>query len=60
MKEKILKNLLVSIPSRICLTYNLWTSINTEGFISLTAHFVDLNWKLHRKLLNLLHTNVLF
>ncbi|XP_068504330.1 zinc finger BED domain-containing protein RICESLEEPER 4-like [Phaseolus vulgaris] len=44
IKEKIvLKELLVSIPYRICLTSYLWTSINTEGFISLTAHFVDLN-----------------
>ena len=52
MKEKImLKELLSSIPSRICLTSYLWTSINTEGFISLTAHFVDLNWKLSTKLL---------
>jgi len=44
MKEKLmLKELLASIPSRICLTSNLWISINTDGFISLTAHFVDLN-----------------
>jgi len=32
MKAKImLKELLPSIPSRICLTSDLWTSINTEG-----------------------------
>ncbi|XP_068497713.1 zinc finger BED domain-containing protein RICESLEEPER 4-like [Phaseolus vulgaris] len=31
IKEKtVLKELLVSIPSRICLTSDLWTSINTE------------------------------
>jgi len=36
MKEKImLKKLLASILSKICLTSDLWTSINTEGFISL-------------------------
>jgi len=52
-KEKlILKNMLLSIPSRICLTSNLWTSINSEGFIALTTHFVDLSWKLNSKLLN--------
>jgi len=55
-KEKLmLKNMLVSIPSRICLTSNLWTSINTEGFIALIAHFVDLSWKLNSKLLNFCH-----
>ena len=56
IKEKtVLKELFVSIPSRMCLTSYLWTSINTEGFISLTAHFVDLNWKLNSKLLNFCH-----
>jgi len=55
-KEKlILKNLLLSISSRICLTSDLWTSINTEGFIALTANFVDLSWKLNSKLLNFCH-----
>ena len=51
----MLKELLASIRSRICLTFDLWTSINTEAFISLTAHFVDLNWKLNTKLLNFCH-----
>jgi len=56
IKEKtMLKELLVSIPITICLTSDLWTSINTEGFISLTSHFVDLNWKLNSKLLNFCH-----
>jgi len=55
-KEKLmLKNMLVSIPSRICLTSNLWTSTNTEGFIALTAHFVDFSWKINSKLLNFCH-----
>jgi len=51
-ERRMLKDLLVSVPSRICLTANLWTPINTKGFLSLTAHFVDLNWKLNSKLLN--------
>jgi len=56
IKEKtVLKGLLDSIPSKICLTTYLWTSINTEGFISLTTNFVDLNWKLNSKLLNFCH-----
>ena len=40
------KNKLKSIPSRICLTLDLWTSITSEGYICLTAHYVDENWKL--------------
>ncbi|XP_057755746.1 zinc finger BED domain-containing protein RICESLEEPER 2-like [Arachis stenosperma] len=41
-----LKKILVSIPNRICLTSDLWTSSTNEGFICLTAHFVDEKWKL--------------
>jgi hypothetical protein len=43
------------ISGRICLTSDLWTSINTEGFITLTAHFVDSNWTLQSKILNFCH-----
>ncbi|XP_016165006.1 zinc finger BED domain-containing protein RICESLEEPER 2-like [Arachis ipaensis] len=41
-----LKKILVSIANRICLTSDLWTSSTNEGYICLTAHFVDENWKL--------------
>ena len=53
-KEK-LKQTLAAIPNRICLTSDLWTSCTTEGYICLTAHFVDTNWKLHSKILNFCH-----
>ncbi|KAL2330357.1 hypothetical protein Fmac_017938 [Flemingia macrophylla] len=55
-RDKIkLKTELATIPSRICLTSDLWTSCTTEGFISLIAHYVDLNWKLNSKILNFCH-----
>ncbi|XP_020991198.2 zinc finger BED domain-containing protein RICESLEEPER 2-like [Arachis duranensis] len=50
-----LKKILVSIPNKICLTSYLWTSSTNEGFICLTAHFVDKNWKLQSKILNFCH-----
>ena len=40
------KNKLKSIPSRICLTSDLWTSITNEGYICLMVHYVDENWEL--------------
>lgn len=49
---KKLKNTLVSMPSRICLTSDLWTSIATDGYLALTAHFVDDDWKLQKRILN--------
>ncbi|CAL9008221.1 unnamed protein product [Prunus brigantina] len=47
-----LKELLDSITGRVCLTSDLWTSITTDGYLSLTAHFVDANWKLQKRILN--------
>ena len=37
------KNKLKSIPGRICLTSDLWTSVTSEGYICFTAHYVDEN-----------------
>ncbi|KAL3646943.1 hypothetical protein CASFOL_009487 [Castilleja foliolosa] len=53
-KEK-LKQVLARVPGRICLTSDVWTSCTTEGYISLTAHFVDESWKLQSKILNFAH-----
>ncbi|XP_027114057.1 zinc finger BED domain-containing protein RICESLEEPER 2 isoform X1 [Coffea arabica] len=39
-------------PSRICLTSDAWTSIVTDGYLSLTAHYIDSNWLLQKKILN--------
>lgn len=47
-----LKDILVSIPRRICFTSDLWTSIATDGYICLTAHFVDADWILQKRALN--------
>lgn len=53
-KEKIKKEM-ASIPTRISLTSDLWTACTIEGYICLTAHFVDTNWKLNSKILNFCH-----
>lgn len=47
-----LKSFLKEAPGRICLTSDLWSSITTDGYISLTAHFIDENWILQKRLLN--------
>ncbi|WP_227632303.1 hypothetical protein, partial [Klebsiella pneumoniae] len=36
----------------IGLTSDLWTSLTTDGYLCLTAHFIDKNWKLHKTILN--------
>ena len=55
-KEKDdVKNKLKSIPGRICLTLDLWTFVTSEGYICLTAHYVDENWELKNIILNFCH-----
>lgn len=52
-REKVrLKNSIMFIPGRISLTFDLWTSIATEGYLCLTVHFVDTNWSLQKRVLN--------
>jgi len=42
---------LANIPSRICLTSDVWTACTTEGYISLTAHYVDSTFTLRNKII---------
>ena len=39
-KEKLM-NLLDSTFNKICFTSNLWSSITTDHYMTLTTHFVD-------------------
>lgn len=50
-KERI-KCMLLSAPGRICFTSDLWTFIVTDGYLSLTTHFIDNDWNLQKKILN--------
>jgi len=32
-----------------------WTSSNSIGFLGITCHYIDANWKLHDVLLDFIH-----
>ncbi|KAL5581789.1 hypothetical protein UlMin_014231 [Ulmus minor] len=52
-KEKArVKSLLHAAPGRISKTSDLWSSLISDGYMSLTAHFIDKNWKLQKRVLN--------
>ena len=34
---------------------SLWTSIATDGYMCVTAHFIDANWVLQKRVLNFCH-----
>ncbi|KAL3637488.1 hypothetical protein CASFOL_018656 [Castilleja foliolosa] len=50
-KEK-LRNYLTETSTRVAITTVMWTSIQNLGYIVITAHFVDKNWKLQKKIIN--------
>nr|KYP46648.1 Putative AC transposase [Cajanus cajan] len=47
-----LKKFLSRHCHRVCLTTDMWTSRQNLGYMCLTAHFIDNNWKLQKKILN--------
>nr|CAD1823589.1 unnamed protein product [Ananas comosus var. bracteatus] len=49
-KDK-LKKMLKSV-GRISLTSDTWTSNQTIGYMCLTAHFIDFEWKLQKRVIN--------
>ncbi|KAK5826513.1 hypothetical protein PVK06_021435 [Gossypium arboreum] len=47
-----IKQLLKSSCSRVCLTTDTWTSLQRVNYLCITAHFIDNDWKLNKKILN--------
>jgi len=50
-KQRLL-NLISTIPERVNLTLDLQTSNQNLGYVFLTGHFIDSDWKVHRHILN--------
>ncbi|KAI7737469.1 hypothetical protein M8C21_018378 [Ambrosia artemisiifolia] len=47
-----LKAQLKHSTARVCLTIDTWTSFQGTNYFCLTAHFIDNNWRLQKKVLN--------
>lgn len=54
-EKSLIKETLLSLPGNICLTSDMWTSATTRSYLSLTAHFIDKDWKMQSLVLNFLH-----
>ncbi|KAJ4709050.1 zinc finger BED domain-containing protein DAYSLEEPER-like [Melia azedarach] len=50
-KQSLMK-FIEGIPGRLCLTLDMWTSSQTLGYVFITGHFIDSDWKLQRRILN--------
>lgn len=47
-----IKNILATYGQRVSLTTDTWTSIQNINYMVLTAHFIDDDWVLHKRILN--------
>ncbi|PHT30210.1 hypothetical protein CQW23_30195 [Capsicum baccatum] len=47
-----LKKYFRGMQPRICLTTDTWTSVQKLNYMCLTAHFIDRDWVLHKRILN--------
>jgi hypothetical protein len=50
-KNQKMKSKLTQIYGKVCLNSDCWTTCTNESNISLSAHYVDVNWKLKSKIL---------
>lgn len=48
-----LKSLLNKSSQCVCITTHCWTSVQNLTYLYLTAHFIDHDWKIHNRILNL-------
>ena len=49
LKEYFIKN-----SQRVCLTTDTWTSLQKVNYMCVTAHYIDDNWRLNKRLLSFL------
>ncbi|XP_038889294.1 zinc finger BED domain-containing protein RICESLEEPER 2-like [Benincasa hispida] len=50
--KEMLKDIFVKEGYRVSLTTDTWSSIQNMNYLVLTAHFIDKDWKLHKRILN--------
>ncbi|XP_074315247.1 zinc finger BED domain-containing protein RICESLEEPER 2-like [Silene latifolia] len=52
-------DLMMKTKSKIALTTDMWTSSNQKkGYMAVTAHFIDISWKLQSRILRFLYVEV--
>jgi len=47
-----IKAILKDLPGRVSFTMDCWTSPSTKSFLSITAHFIDKEWKLRNVIID--------
>ncbi|XP_077226251.1 zinc finger BED domain-containing protein RICESLEEPER 2-like [Tasmannia lanceolata] len=55
IEKKNIYEELESLPCKVSLTSDMWTSRTMEGYLCLTCHFIDNDWKFQKKILNFIN-----
>ncbi|KAM3374596.1 hypothetical protein P3S68_013310 [Capsicum galapagoense] len=50
-EKQVLKRVFKEVHPKICLTTDTWMSIQKINYMCLTTHFIDTNWKLHKRVI---------
>jgi len=50
-QKQALREALRTANSRVSLTMDMWTSNQTLGYMCVTCHFLDANWKMHKRIM---------
>ncbi|KAG9141955.1 hypothetical protein Leryth_009323, partial [Lithospermum erythrorhizon] len=53
-EKQNLQKVLAAIPGRVCLTLDMWSSCYSVGYVFVTGHFIDSDWKMQAKILNVI------
>lgn len=53
-EKQAIQKVIEGMPGRICLTIDMWSSHLRVGYVFITGQFIDSEWKIHRKVLNVI------
>lgn len=51
-KKISLREIIKNTDSKVCLTSDMWTSIQNLGYLCVTCHFIDNDWKLQKRIIS--------
>ena len=46
------KKYFANFEGKTCLTYDIWTSLMHKGFLCITAHYIDSEWMLNKRIIS--------
>jgi hypothetical protein len=52
VEKENLRKMFLTTGQRVCFTTNIWTSVQNLDYMSITAHFIDYDWKLQKKIIS--------